>query len=102
MNGTTGGNVSGLGSESDGGVMGGLEFGEKDDVEFDIGECGRDTELVQTPLDPEELVLNPGGEETSKNPLCPYCEEEITPVSSDMERRFVCGCETNWEFRFGE
>jgi hypothetical protein len=57
-------------------------------------------ELYQTPIEPKELVLNPGGEETDKNPLCPHCEEPIEPVVGDAERRFVCGCETNWMFKF--
>lgn len=79
-----------------------LEADDIDELEIGTDSNRFPSELVETPLDPETLVLNPGGETTDKNPLCPHCEEEITPVSNDFERRFVCGCETNWEFRFGE
>jgi len=46
------------------------------------------------------LTLNPGYETAPRNPLCPVCHEQIRPISNDVERRFVCGCEQVWQFTF--
>lgn len=59
-----------------------------------------DEELVETPLDVKKLSLNPGHEKAPRNPLCPVCEEQIRPVVNHVERRFICGCETIWQFTF--
>ena len=67
------------------------------DDEQDSG-IARDT--VETPLDGANLCLNPGRDEAPRNPLCPVCEEEIHPISNDVERRFVCDCEVIWQFTF--
>lgn len=57
---------------------------------------------VETPLDPHELSLNPGREELGVNPLCPRCRTPILPISNAAERRFVCACDTVWQFTFDE
>lgn len=49
-----------------------------------------------------EIELNPNGKETTSNPLCPVCEKPIVPVSTDFERRFICGCEDVRNFTFEE
>lgn len=58
-----------------------------------------DKDLVTTPID-THISLNPGREQAPRNPLCPVCEEQIRPISNDVERRFVCGCEQIWQFTF--
>lgn len=61
------------------------------------------TDLVETPLDPHDLCLNPGADEDApSNPLCPVCEEPIRPVTGKHVRRFECECAVTWRFRFEE
>lgn len=61
----------------------------------------RDDPLVETPLNPHDLCLNPGAdEEAPSNPLCPVCEDPIRPVTGQGTRRFECGCAVTWRFTF--
>lgn len=48
-------------------------------------------------MEPNELTLNPHSD-TTATPICPLCEEEIQELSSDVENRFVCGCNKLIEF----
>lgn len=60
-------------------------------------------DLVETPLNPHDLCLNPGADEDApENPLCPVCEEPIRPVTGEYQRRFECGCAVTWRFTFDE
>lgn len=59
-----------------------------------------DSDWVETPLDTNDLSLNPGYPQAPRNPLCPVCNSEIRPISNEHERRFVCDCEQIWQFRF--
>lgn len=58
--------------------------------------------LVQTPMEPYSLSLNPSYDEAPRNPLCPVCEEQIRPISNGTERRFVCECDQVWKFTFDQ
>lgn len=107
------GSTRSLNSDNEVSGLGGSEsFGSDDDfldTEFDNNDVdklideldsGLDDEVVETPAGFPDLCLNPSGEGVPMNPLCPVCEEPITPVEGECERRYNCGCDILRKFKF--
>jgi hypothetical protein len=77
-----------------------MSLGDGIDIEDIVDGGGSGDDIVETPVGFPDLCLNPRGEGIPMNPLCPVCEEEITPVESECERRYECGCDILREFTF--